>query len=95
MSSSPFLERPHEPQVFVDPSGRRERRVRAALLAAVSAAVVWLGCLGAGCFGFENLPAFVPLHVSVLNHPRAAQRAHAVAIVDRRDRVADRRADPS
>jgi hypothetical protein len=69
--------------------------VRAALLVAVTAALVWLGCLGAGCFGFTNLPAFVPLHVHVLIHLRAARHAHAVAVIDRRDRAADRRADPS
>lgn len=85
---SPFLDRPDEPQVFVDPSGRREGRVRAALIAAVAAASLWLTCLAAGCFGFTGLPALATLHVSTLRHARIrmAARSHAVLVVDRRPR---------
>jgi len=74
MSHSPFLDRPPEPQVFVDPSGRRELRVRAGLAAAVAAAAIWLACLAAGCVGFTGLPAMAPLHATTL-------RPHRVNVV--------------
>ena len=73
---NPFLDRPHEPHVFVDPSGRREGRVRVALVAAVAAAAIWLACLAAGCFGFTGLPALAPLHA-------AGPRPHTVDVVQR------------
>lgn len=64
---NPFLDRPDEPHVFVDPTGRRELRVRVALLAAIAAAAVWLTCLAAGCVGFTGLPALAPLHAAGLH----------------------------
>lgn len=73
---NPFLDRPHEPHVFVDPTGRREGRVRLALIAAVAAATVWLACLAAGCVGFSGLPALAPLRATGLH-------AHAIDVVQR------------
>lgn len=73
---NPFLDRPHEPHVFVDPTGRREGRVRLALIAAVAAATVWLACLAAGCVGFGALPALAPLHA-------AGPRPHRIDVVQR------------
>jgi hypothetical protein len=76
MTRSPFLDRAPEPQVFVDPTGRRELRVRAGLVAAVAAAAIWLACLAAGCVGFTGLPAMSPLH-AMRPHP------HRVDVVQR------------
>lgn len=73
---NPFLDRPHEPHVFVDPTGRREARVRVALIAAVAAAAVWLTSLAAGCVGFTGLPALAPLHATGLH-------AHTLDVVQR------------
>lgn len=68
-----------EQPVFVDPTGRRERRVRLALVAAVCLSALWLASLAVGCVGFTNLPVTAPLrlvHV-VAGHQRADRRGAA------------------
>jgi hypothetical protein len=71
---SPFLDRPAETPVFLDPSGRRERRVRLALAVAVCASVVWIGSLAAGCIGFARLTAIVRRPVAGVFAGRPAAR---------------------
>jgi hypothetical protein len=53
---SPFLSRPDERQVFLDPTGRRVQRVRAGLTLGIAAGVLWLAGLGVGSVGFVALP---------------------------------------
>jgi len=53
---STFLARPAEPAVFADPTGRRERVVRAALLVLAACFALWLAALVAGAVGFGTLP---------------------------------------
>lgn len=59
---SVFLTRPREPQVFVDPTGRRARTLRLAVLAIGMACALWLAGLGAGVVGFNGLPSLPLLH---------------------------------
>lgn len=46
-----------EPQVFLDRSGRRARRVRLGGTVAALAAAGWFGALVSGAAGFSTLPA--------------------------------------
>jgi hypothetical protein len=61
-----------EPQVFLDPSGRRARRVHLAGAVAALACSGWLAGLIAGGAGFATLPA--------LPTTLAAQRAHTTHV---------------
>jgi hypothetical protein len=61
MEASSFLSRPAEPQVFVDPSGRRAVVVRRALHAAALAFAAWMAALVLGTTGFSGLPSPVRL----------------------------------
>lgn len=77
-AQSPFLARPEEPQVFVDASGRRERRVRCALAAAVAVSAMWLGGLALGAVGFQGLPALSAIQAHAPAHSDLAVRRTSV-----------------
>jgi hypothetical protein len=79
-----------EPQVFLDRSGRRARRVSVAGVLAAVLSAGWLGGIVGGSAGFASLPALrsaalvghaVPLHVSHRVHARHG-RGHAVELAD-------------
>jgi hypothetical protein len=70
-----------ERPIFLDETGRRARRVRAACLAAAVAAAVWFAAIVSGPVGFGRLPSTPPATLvlqsaAVLPH---AHRVHARA----------------
>jgi hypothetical protein len=79
-----------EPQVFLDRSGRRARRVSVAGVLAAVLGASWLGGIVGGSAGFASLPALrsgalvahaAPRHVSHRSHARHG-RAHVVELAD-------------
>jgi hypothetical protein len=78
-----------EPQVFLDRTGRRARRVSVAGMLAAVLGTGWLGGIVGGSAGFASLPALHPVlvahaapqHVSHRSHPRHG-RAHPVELAD-------------
>ena len=89
MERNPFVSRLAEPQVFVDPTGRRAVALRRLMRAVALAFGIWIAALVLGATGFGALPAPVPLvhralHVSRPDVDRLA-RAH-VRIAARRTR---------
>jgi hypothetical protein len=79
-----------EPQVFLDHSGRRARRVSAAGVLAAVLSAGWLGGIVGGSAGFASLPALrsaalvahgAQQHVSHRTHARHG-RAHAIELAD-------------
>jgi hypothetical protein len=79
-----------EPQVFLDHSGRRARRVSVAGVLAAVLSAGWLGGIVCGSAGFASLPALrsaalvghaAPLHVSHRSHGRHG-RTHAIELAD-------------
>jgi hypothetical protein len=81
VGSYEFLSRPVEPQIFVDPSGRRAMATRRALRVAVLAFTAWIAALVLGATGFGGLPAPVQL---------VHRAAHALPAINHlaRERVA-------
>jgi hypothetical protein len=83
-----------ERPIFLDETGRRARRVRAACTAGGAAAVLWLAAIVGGSFGFGRLPpgppaALVMRAPIVLTH---AHRVHArIALAHHRHRARQRR----
>ena len=63
-----FLRRPAEPFVFADPTGRRARVVRVALVGLAGCFALWLVALVVGAVGFNAFP-------SPLRHPVLARRS--------------------
>jgi hypothetical protein len=78
-----------EPQVFLDRSGRRARRVSVAGMLAAVLGAGWLGGIVGGSAGFASLPALHPVlvahaapqHVSHRGHARHG-RVHPVELAD-------------
>jgi hypothetical protein len=87
-----------EPQVFLDPSGRRARLLRPVV--AALAAIVLCGpvALVAGATGFSALPSVAPV-VGSLSHPSVANepspRARVAAHAAQRDGESRHRRSPS
>jgi hypothetical protein len=82
-----------ERPIFLDETGRRARRVRAACTAGCAAAVVWLASIVGGSFGFGRLPPGPPAALAlrapiVVPH---AHRVHARAVLHHRHRSRQRR----
>jgi hypothetical protein len=81
--------RAREAQIFVDDSGRRARRVRAAGLALVATCTCWLGALTVGVAGFASFAPItaglvpVPLHHALAGKPADRDR---VPVAERRER---------
>lgn len=66
-----------EPQVFLDRTGRRARRVSVAGVLAVVVGAGWLGGVVGGSAGFASLPALrAPLVAHAVSHG-GARRGHA------------------
>jgi hypothetical protein len=79
-----------EPQVFLDHSGRRARRVSVAGVLAAVLSAGWLGGIVGGSAGFASLPALrsaalvahaAPQHVSHRSHTRHG-RTHAIELAE-------------
>jgi hypothetical protein len=79
-----------EPQVFLDHSGRRARRVSVAGVLAAVLSAGWLGGIVCGSAGFASLPALrsgaleahaAPQHASHRGRSRQA-RAHAIELAE-------------
>ena len=79
METSPFVSRPAEPQVFVDPTGRRAVALRRLMRAVVLAFGAWMAALVLGATGFGALPAPVrpAHHAGRTPRPAAGQLARA------------------
>ena len=79
-----------EPQVFLDHSGRRARRVTVAGVLAAALSAGWLVGIAGGSAGFASLPALrsaalvahgTPQHVSHRSHARRGH-THAIELAD-------------
>lgn len=67
-----------EPQVFLDRSGRRARRVSVAGVVAAVLGASWLGGIVGGSAGFASLPALRPaVLVAHAAPPHLSHRSHA------------------
>jgi hypothetical protein len=86
VADSAFLSRPHEPQVFVDASGRRAVAVGRLVRLAALVFAAWMAALVVGASGFGGLPAPVRIAPRVL---------HTALPVHERDTPAEERAGTS
>ena len=87
VETSSFASRPVEPQVFVDPSGRRAVALRRVVRAVALAFATWMAALMLGATGFGGLPAPVPL----VHHAIHASRPDIDRLVRAHIRVGARR----
>ena len=76
-----------EPQVFLDRSGRRARRVSVAGVVAVVLGSSWLGGIVGASAGFASLPALHPVLVAHaapphVSHHHSRHGRHPVEIAD-------------